>query len=171
MAKKKQKKTKTKAETTEKLECIVDGCHLLPAFGTGMCVLHGLVDLAVGRARKAFSRGRIVDGFLAGAAATILDRGGPAIVPVLTTAAQRFANRQAEPARPQQPSPPRVSPWAVIGLDPARATQADVKSMQRELAKLYHPDRCGKAVAEAKLKEVNAAAGACIAELRKQGRA
>ena len=92
------------------------------------------------------------------------------MVPMLMTAAQRFANRQPEPAKQQQPPPPRANPWAILGLDPKRAAQADVKSMQRELAKLYHPDRCGAAVAEAKLKEINAAATACIAELRKQGR-
>jgi len=89
----------------------------------------------------------MVDGFLAGAAATILDRSGPAVVPMLMTAAQRFANRQPEPAKQQQPPPPRANPWAILGLDPKRAAQADVKSMQRELAKLYHPDRCGAAVA------------------------
>ena len=70
------------------------------------------------------------------------------------------AARQAAP-----PPPAKPDPFAVLHLDRATATVADVKRVQRRLAEIYHSDKGDAAVAGGAMAAINAAAQAAIEEL------
>lgn len=82
---------------------------------------------------------------------------------------QQQYRQQAPP--PQQPSQGQMiaEAFAVLGLDPNTATIKDVRSMQRELAKIYHPDKNPSPAAQERLQKVNLAADYAIKHLRGKG--
>ena len=118
----------------------------------------------------------VMGALLGAAGSVVLQAGRPAL--------QRFVTRVVESAknvpnqgprapnsgpRPAQRKKPE-SPWPVLGLDPMKATIADVKRVQRKLAEIYHPDKAAPAVHPEMLARVNAAADAAVAWLKEQGR-
>ena len=84
---------------------------------------------------------------------------------------RRLQQEQAEQAQQAQQqgyqAPAQTDPFAMLGLDHTTATEKDVREMQRAMAKPLHPDKNTSKAAEERLKEVNEAAAACIAELKK----
>lgn len=78
--------------------------------------------------------------------------------------AARYAQRQAQNAQP-----PRLCPFSYLGLDESKATVADVRRVQKGLAQMYHGDKAGPAVNNAKMAEVNAAVESCLAALKRKG--
>jgi hypothetical protein len=62
-------------------------------------------------------------------------------------------------------APPKINPFDVLGLDPRTATVNDVRRVQGQLAKIYHPDVNNKKVMSGKMQQVNEAAAAAISYL------
>lgn len=159
------KKKKKNGETA----CLVEGCNS-PVFpGYDFCPVHGLVDIAVEGAQDAFEGGDFWKALFNSGAAVLLHAGGPMVKPALQGAAMNFAQRQAQAqqqrqAPPPRPQAPKVDPWMVLGLDRTKATKKDVKDAQKHFAAFYHPDT-GRAVNPEVLKQVNAAAEACLKDL------
>ena len=155
---------KKKAEPEGPQRCLADGCNN-PVFpGMEFCAIHGLVDMAVSGAEKAFKKGNVLQGFLSSAAAVVIDRGGPMVQPAVMGAAQRFSQPQSPPPPPPRQQP-KADPWAILGLDKTRATAEDVKAAQKHFAQFYHPDK-GRAVSPEAIKTINAAAEACLKDLK-----
>lgn len=159
MPKKKKEEPKT---------CLVENCSE-PAFpGQKFCLAHGLTDSAVVTAQESFGQGDFLKAILSSAAALVLDKGAPMVQPAMMGAAMRFAQSQ-QPRRP--PSPPskpphEVDPWQFLGLDRNRATEEDIKRVRKHFADYYHPDKGNAAVDPQLLQQVNAAADACLKDLK-----
>jgi len=159
--KRKRKKTST---TSEQPVCVI--CKAPAVLGEEYCAMHlvsyFLVGKAVDATNKALRSGNVGQAAGAAAATVILQAGGP----MLERAVASMAGMHSRPAG-QAPKAPRRGPdpmlaFRVLGLDPKRATVEDVKRVQRELAKIYHPDTAGEAMSKEKMKEVNAAVEACL---------
>jgi len=156
------KKTK-KTKKTEPVECSIPDCPNFAEEGDTLCTFHAtLADLtndALDSAKQAFKKGDWARGLFSGFAGLVLKQ-EPLVKNFLGGAAQRFV--QPPPPEP----PPQISHWDVLGLDPATATEEDVKHVLKMLAQLYHPDKGQKGVNKAKMAEFNAAGTACLKEIR-----
>jgi hypothetical protein len=109
-------------------------------------------------------RNPLVQSF-AGILGQVLAGRAPSAVP-LETDAPRARARAADssPPRPPPPPAPVESPLDVLGFGPSvKLTRALVKERQRELAKLFHPDRQGSTKA---LQRINGAAQALLRDLK-----
>jgi hypothetical protein len=75
--------------------------------------------------------------------------------------------------RPPQAPPPvnKPDPFVVLGLDPKKATEKDVRRIQRGAAEMWHEDKGGGSQGHARLAEINCAAEACLKILRARKRA
>jgi hypothetical protein len=146
--------------------CLVENCGNTVFPGMEFCPIHGLVDMAVEGAQKAFKKGNVWDAIFNSAAAIALESGGPMVKPAMMGAAARFAQGQARKQAPPRPraKPNGLDPWKVLGLDKSKATKKDIKEVQRHFATFYHPDK-GRAVNPEVLQQVNAAAEACLKEI------
>jgi hypothetical protein len=69
--------------------------------------------------------------------------------------------RQERPPNLHQPNP-----FQILGLDPATATEKDVLRIQQGAAQMWHEDKGGGDQAAERLKEINAAAKACLDAIR-----
>lgn len=77
---------------------------------------------------------------------------------------QQYPGRR--PDRP--PASHQPDPFKVLGLDPARATEKDVRRIQQGAAAMWHEDKGGGPEAQQRLAEINAAAESCLKILRAQ---
>jgi len=159
------RKRKTSSSTSTSEGCAVCGG---PCFGgSPFCGVHGLVSYAVELAERGFKKGRPTDAILGSLAAVVLQSGGPTL--------QRLADgigapgpTAAGPPDPRQREVARTrAAFVLLGLDPKKATVADVREVQRKLAAIYHPDTSSKATASSKMSEINAAAEMCIKVLQR----
>lgn len=158
--------------------CAVPGCKLKPTPESRFCILHEALDGGKKKwqqsQRAAAKRGDTVASVGWQLLGGLVDLLNPAITEMVSRAAEDPAGaaeraRQATGAAyqyvrgaPPAPPPPRLDPFAVLGLDPGKATASDVKAMQRKLAAIYHSDKGGTAVNASKLAEINAAADECL---------
>jgi hypothetical protein len=144
----------------------VKGCKLTAMPGERYCAMHGLMINGMNylkeNGQEALARGDWAAGLLHGGLGTLLDVVGHALTKKVSAGGFNIPFAGVPPA-----PPPRVDPFAVLGLDAATATVEDVRRMQRELAKLYHTDKANSHISQAKLAEINAAATEAIASLQK----
>ena len=157
-------KKKSKKKNEPKI-CLVENCSNIVFPGMDFCPIHGLVDMAVEGAQKAFKSGNIWDAIFNSAAAIALESGGPMVKPAMMGAAARFAQGQQQKQAPRPHAKPNVDHWKILGLDKSKATEKDIKEVQKHFANFYHPDK-GRAVNPEMLQTVNAAAEACLREIR-----
>jgi hypothetical protein len=159
--KKRSSTRKKKSQADPRICSLQPHCNKPAVSPNGFCIAHGLQDLCVSRGRRAAKRGELWE--------RIFYDAGSALVGHVSQ--QMDVIQQAEPHQqfvPQQPpQPPKADPFAVLGLDPATATKADVRRVQRKLASIYHADQAGGSVASSKMAEINAAAAACLSALGK----
>lgn len=163
--------------------CGVPGCKLKAVPESRFCVLHEALDGGKKKwqqsQRAAAKRGDAVASVGWQLLSGLVDLLNPAITEMVSRAAEDPAGAAARARAaagaayqhvrgvpPPPPPAPKLDPFSVLGLDPARATAADVKSMQRRLAAIYHSDKQGSAVNASKLAEINAAADECLKRLK-----
>lgn len=155
---------KKKADATEEEArgpCRIPGCNqseVIP--GKGLCFIHWGADAVVNETQRMIKSKDILRQIIG----TGLALASPGIQQVLTKIGTDMAAGENPIGnfRRGGASPSRPNPWKRLGLDPTKATVEDVKKVQRELSKLYHPDACGAAVSSEAMKEINAAAASCI---------
>jgi hypothetical protein len=161
MPRAKTRKTK-RAKPTEPQPCHVAGCPNVAREDDDMCVFHatltGLAGDAAAAAKRAFRDGDLLKGMLSSLGGLVLKNAEPFI--------QQTAARYAQPAATPQAPPPASDPWKTLGLDPKSATEADVQAIRKAFARLYHPDRAQHGVNQDKMAEVNAAAEACLKQIK-----
>lgn len=150
--------------------CGVPGCES-PAVDGDFCMIHLGLDMALDKLQKSFRKSDVT-GALMGAAGVLLFNNVTNIGNAVSGAAQRVGANPPPPPPPPgpRPRPSALDPFTFLGLNRAKATQADVKRVQKALAKLYHADAGGTAVDPRRMAEVNAAAQACLEDLKKRGR-
>ena len=161
--------------------CAVANCKLHAVEGSPHCVLHAMLhsgkQAATQKQRQATKQGDAVAAALWGLIGMAADVGNSLGTEYINkaaedpTAAARSAAQAAQQAWQRvRPAPPPVAPtpdpFVILGLDPKKATAADVRTMQKRLAGIYHSDRAGEAVDTSKLKEINAAATECLRRLQ-----
>lgn len=144
-----------KPEQTGSVTCGAPGCRLPVPQGNKYCVLHEMVELNRRRLeRQAKSRGDLTSQALLFGLSWL----GPAI----TQATQRVSSASVpNPFKPKPQTPPRVDPFAVLGLEKG-CSEADIRKRQREFAAILHADKGGGPTAAARLAEINTAAAECI---------
>lgn len=146
--------------------CKTANCSNPPAPGSRFCPL---CDIAVRFHRQVDKSNRRGDtlGALVNTGLAFLFNGireGRVAAPTMENPFGNFVPRPQHP----QPPPPRPSPFTVLGLDPKTATEKDVRRIQRGAAEMWHSDKGGGPDGEARLAEINAAAAACLKEIRKR---
>lgn len=140
--------------------CAAPGCRLPAAHGSRFCVLHEMIDINQRRLEKqAKTNGDLTT--------QVLLFGLTWLGPVISKATQpRPAPTQARgPAGGG--TPPPADPFAVLGLEKKGCTVEAVRRRQREFAGILHADKGGGPAATARLVEVNAAAAACLTQLKR----
>ena len=154
-------RTKTKkAKPEPSTHCRFGGCTQ-PVMRGDRCFAHDLVDRLSGAAHRSMQRGQVLEGLLASAGSLLINNFGTALAKGANGAnGTHGANGAPRPASP--PPLTRPNPWTVLGLDPQRATKADIRRVQRKLAEIYHTDKADDAIAAGKIAEINAAAQACL---------
>lgn len=161
-----------KKEKTEPQKCRVEGCPNPAAEDDedGFCALHGAItDLtteSMQAARKAFRHGDIRQGIFHGLAGLFLGHGEPLVRATVAGMAGRVNG--SRPAQAPPPRPEKKDPWVILGLDPAVATEKDVRHVAKVMAQLYHPDKQTHGVSSEKMQEVNWAVQECMKSLGKR---
>lgn len=153
-------------QETPPLTCAAPRCNAPPFPDSQFCLSHTATSMVMDFAERKLRRGN-ASGLLGAAGALIAQNPN-----VMNAAANTIAQILGGGARPRPtpaPEPPKLDPFVYLGLDRTQATPEDVKRIQRELAKIYHPDRMGSAVAAAKMQEVNQAVEAALESLRRRG--
>ena len=190
---KRKPKPSAPADSTAR-PCGVVDCPQPAEDGKKFCVVHSVQGRwhrkLTGTADRALKRGDLFTGALAfvGAQLTARDTLGRAATSVLQGAKapegqtpldalsqrawQRVVGLSGAAAAAAAPPPPvaKASPFEELGLDAKTATEAEVRERQRQLAKIWHADRTKSMAAEARLKQVNAAAAECLKVIRQRVR-
>jgi hypothetical protein len=139
----------------------------LPVLEDGdLCPLHRLLQASTDRAQEALDSQDFTGAIGAGVGSIALQLGLPWLQRALQQQKQQEAAAQPKQA-PVVEKKPLVDPFDVLGLDKNTATETDVRKIQRELNKIYHPDKGGRFVA-AKVAEINEAARAALKYLKEK---
>jgi len=145
--------------------CRTGGCENAPAPGTAYCPWCAVTAGFQRQVDRANRRGDTLGALLH----TVLAFGSNAL------RQSQYAPAASDPmnvhrrARPHSGRPPgvhRPDPFKVLGLDPATATEKDVRRIQRGAAAMWHEDKGGGQEAHQRLAEINAAAEACLKIIR-----
>ena len=169
-----RKKTSKKSSTKKSEGCRVCGKPVAVPEGE-VCVAHEIIDMVTGYTSE---RADAAGGPFAG----LWTLGGQIVSSAIEkemhkkavfAARMKYAQHQAQKQRAQQQQQqqqqqqarPQRDPFAVLGLDRS-ATEQDVRSRQRELARIFHTDAGGGAAANERMAEVNAAADEAIRILK-----
>lgn len=154
-------------ETPEPRLCAAPGCQIT-TLGSKYCLAHEIIlgsrEKYERRAKR--SGGDIWSAVTAGGLGVLSQLVSNVSTEVEGAVANLLRGQVRAPGAPAAPTAP-TDPFVVLGLDPATATDKTVREMQRKLAAIYHSDRGNDAAAEAKLKEINAAAAECLKRVRK----
>tara|TARA_Y100000310_G_scaffold49469_1_gene45740 strand:- start:61 stop:561 length:501 start_codon:yes stop_codon:yes gene_type:complete len=158
--------------------CAQTGCGDAKIPNSRHCFFHDLQNKRSKAGEKSFRKGDTWGGllnhgaaFLASMAARELQQPDNINKARMFWEMRRLQQEQAEQQQQAQQqgyqAPVHTDPFAMLGLDRATATDKDVRLIQRAMAQPLHPDKNPSKAAEERLKEVNAAAAACIVELKK----
>jgi hypothetical protein len=128
------------------------------------CMAHEVHGFIVDRSRIAMQKGDIISGILGMFASQALSE--PAQVVQHVRHVYHTVRPSAVGAPTAQPKKP--SCWEILRLDRQKATEADVKKVQRALAAIYHNDKRTDGTTIDAMAEINAAAAECLKELRKK---
>jgi hypothetical protein len=173
-ARRRRREVEDDFEVVELPLCAAPGCES-PSLGeSDFCLVHLGLDMALDKLQRSMRRNDVTGALLGGVGVLLFN---PTTATAFGEAAKRFApgasaSAGAPSPPPPPPPPPRArgqDPWAFLGLDPRKAKAEDVKRVQRALAKLYHSDAGAAGVDPKRMAEVNAAAAACLAQLKQRG--
>lgn len=164
MSKKKRKRLQ------QPVKCKTPECSQPPAPGSKYCPLCDMTVKFQRQVDKSNRRGDTIGALVNTGLAFLFNgiRQGNIAAPSLSNPMGAI-HQQQRPRRPQQrpPGAGQPDPFVVLGLDPATATEKDVKRIQRGAAQMWHEDTGAKSPqAQARLAEINAAAVACINSIR-----
>jgi len=148
------------------LTCRTEGCGNSPAPGTSYCPWCSVTAGFQRQVERANRRGDTLGALLH----TVLAFGSNAIrqSKYATALDDVLDDRQTTGPRPgrRPPTSSKPDPFKVLGLDPATATEKDVRRIQKGAAAMWHEDKGGGPEAQQRLGEINAAAAACLEILR-----
>ena len=139
----------------EQKQCNFPRCQGPTVGRSKYCLVHELIEGFRART-KAHDLG-----YLAGVVCDAL--GEKLVLPPMPGPEQAFHQWQSQHTpRPEKQAPRSGGCFQVLGLDQRKATKADVRRVQKELAKIYHSDKNEKGVSSDKMKEINAAVQECL---------
>jgi hypothetical protein len=145
--------------------CRTEGCENPPAPGTSYCPWCSVTAGFQRQVDRANRRGDTLGALLH----TALAFGSNVLRQSQYAPASIDPMRIHRPAGPRQERPPgfnQPDPFKVLGLDPATATEKDVRRIQQGAAAMWHEDKGGGPEAQQRLGEINAAAEACMKAIR-----
>lgn len=153
--------------------CEAPGCTSPALDEGGFCLVHLGLDMALNKLQSSMKKNDVTGALMGGVGLLLFN---PQTSAAFGAAAQRFmpggtVPPPPPPPRSPNPPPPRGrDPWSFLGLDPNKASADDVKRVQRALAKLYHSDTGPGGVDPGRMAAVNAAAAACLEQLKRRGK-
>jgi len=171
-------KRKKKAETPPEPALCFCGEPVWP--DDEFCLLHKGINHAVSFVEDKMEGGDLWQGLLGQLGVLGLQAAGPSVQRMarnVAAGAERYAaaeNGGFPPSgAPRNAPPPRRGlsidrAFEILGLNKDKATEKDIKRVQAALAKIYHPDVAGAAVAEEQQVRVNAAAETCKAYIKQR---
>jgi hypothetical protein len=145
--------------------CRTEDCENPPAPGSSYCPICAITAGFQKQVDRANRRGDTLGALLH----TFLAFGTNALRQSGYVQTQSDPMRMRWPGGPRRERPPGVhqpDPFKVLGLDPATATEKDVRRIQQGAAAMWHEDKGGGREAQQRLAEINAAAEACLKKIR-----